>query len=347
MRRLCIHFALPLATLVSALPAEFALAEEPGGFLRWPVLRTNYLADAPNVVVPTGGGTQLWGDIVCCGQWRIQRHVLTGHCRLLDPDDVRRAWGSQESCTEQLTKLKERGAVEPVRGTVVLVLHGLIGTRQQMSPLVEALAEDSTWTVISVAYPSTRASVADHAAALRSIMANLEGAKEVHFVAHSLGNLVVRHYLADHAAAHQGRHDPRLGRIVMLGPPNHGSRLADRLGGNVIFDTTLGASAQQLAHKWRELEPHLATPSCEFGIIAGGRGNDSGFNPLLDGDDDGTVSVAETRLVGASDFALVDALHSYLMSSKSVQQQTRRFLRTGAFRLDGIRAPIEEREVAP
>ncbi|HVU90545.1 MAG TPA: lipase [Pirellulales bacterium] len=345
MRRLCTHSALLLGAFV--LQAGLAPAEEPAGFMRWPVIRANFLADPPNVVAPTRGGTQLWGDVVCCGRWRIQRHVVTGHCRLLDPDDVRRAWGSQEACLDHLEKLKERGAVEPVRGTVVLVLHGLIGTRQQMGPLVEALAEESTWTVISIAYPSTRASVADHAAALRSIMANLDGAKEIHFVAHSLGNLVVRHYLADHALAHQGRHDPRLGRFVMLGPPNHGSRVADRLGGNVIFDTTLGESAQQMAHRWSELEPHLATPPCEFGIIAGGRGNDSGFNPLLDGDDDGTVRVAEARLVGASDFILVDALHSSMMMSKTVQQHTRRFLRTGAFRADGVREPIGEDDVAP
>ena len=144
----------------------------------------------------------------------------------------------------------------------------------------------------------------------------------------------------------RGRIDPRIKRFVMLGPPNHGSELADTLGGNVIFDTTLGASAQQLAHRWQELEPHLATPPCEFGIVAGGKGNDFGFNPLLPGDDDGTVRVAETRLVGASDFTLVDSLHSSLMANAIVQERTQRFLRTGCFDEQGKRHPIRER-VAP
>jgi pimeloyl-ACP methyl ester carboxylesterase len=340
MRWVCVQLARSILILLFA--GHASQADEPLGLSRWPVIRANFLADPPNVVAPTRGGTQLWGDVVCCGRWRIQRNVMTGHCRLLDPDDVRRAWGSQDSCQTHLNDLKRRGVVEPVHGTVVLVLHGLLGSRQQMAPLVEALEEDSTWTVISVAYPSTRASVADHAAALRSIMANLQGAREIHFVAHSLGNLVIRHYLSDHAAAHEGRSDPRLGRFVMLGPPNHGSRVADTLGGNAIFDTTLGESAQQLAHRWRELEPHLSTPPCEFGIIAGGRGNQSGFNPLLDGDDDGTVRVAEARLVGASDFVLVDALHSSLMANRSVQELTRRYLHTGSFRRDGTCEPIRD-----
>ncbi len=337
--RLVAFGILYLANRAAAI-AEEPAPNAPSRMLNWSVIRANFLADPPNVVAPTRGGTQLWGDVVLCGGWRIQRYVITGHCRLLDPDDVRRAWGSQASCQAHLDDLKRRGVVEPVRGTVVLVLHGLIGSRQQMNPLIEALADEHSWTVLGVAYPSTRASVADHAAALRSIMANLEGVNQIHFVAHSLGNLVVRHYLADHAAAHEGRQDPRLGRIVMLGPPNHGSRVADKLGGNAIFDSALGESAQQLAHRWGELEPHLATPRCEFAIIAGGKGNQSGFNPILDGDDDGTVRVAETRLVGASDFTLVDALHSYMMSNKTVQEQTRRYLLTGSLRTDGKREPI-------
>jgi hypothetical protein len=326
--------------LLCAFAAIPAAAADPPSAWRWPITRANFLADPPNVAAPTLGGKQLWGDELFCGQWRIQRNAVTGHYRLLDPDDVRRAWGSKESCQRHLDELKGRGVIEPLHETVVVVLHGLTGRRTQMSSLVSYLEDKSGWSVINVAYPSTRASVADHARALRSILAQLNDATDIHFVAHSLGNLVVRHYMADHAADHAGRSDPRIRRFVMLGPPNHGSRLADSLAGNVIFDATLGESAQQLAHRWRALEPHLATPPCEFGIIAGGKGNEVGFNPFLPGDDDGTVRVAETRLAGASDFALVDNLHSFIMASQTVQEQTLRFLRSGCFRANGVRHPI-------
>ena len=325
-------FLLGLAVALVWCTTQGAVAEEAPRARRWPVLSANFLADLPNVVAPTGGGKQLWGDEIFCGQWRIQRHVLTGHYRLLDPDDVRHSWGNLETCRRTLDDLRRRGAIEPTHATVVIVLHGLAGSRQQMSPLAEFIAEQSGWTVLNVTYPSTRAAVGDHAAALRSIVANLDDAQEIHFVAHSLGNLVVRHYLADHAAAHQGRMDPRIRRFVMLGPPNHGSRVAQTLSGNLIFDNTLGLSAQQLAHRWEELAPHLAVPACEFGIIAGGKGNSVGFNPLLGGDDDGTVAVSETKLSGATDFALVDVLHSSMMNDPQVQEFTLRFLRAARFR---------------
>ena len=33
------------------------------------------------VPMPTMGGIQFWGDELCFHGWRIQRNVLTGHCR--------------------------------------------------------------------------------------------------------------------------------------------------------------------------------------------------------------------------------------------------------------------------
>ncbi|MGQ9575532.1 MAG: hypothetical protein ACUVUC_09450 [Thermoguttaceae bacterium] len=33
--------------------------------------------------MPTLGGKQFWADELLFHQWRIQRNVLTGHCRLL------------------------------------------------------------------------------------------------------------------------------------------------------------------------------------------------------------------------------------------------------------------------
>src|SRR3970040_1276944 len=71
------------------------------------------------------------------------------------------------------------------------------------------------------------ADAADHARALASVMDNLEGIEEINFVAHSLGNLVIRHFLADATDPESGRSpDPRIKRIVMLAPPNHGSARA-------------------------------------------------------------------------------------------------------------------------
>ena len=87
---------------------------------------------------------------------------------------------------------------------------------------------------------------------------------------------------------------PAFHRFVMLAPPNHEAQMATAFGDNIVFKTVSGQSGQQLGRQWKELERNLATPDCEFAIIAGGKNNDKGYNPLLSGDNDGTISV-ETR----------------------------------------------------
>ncbi|HEY2841904.1 MAG TPA: hypothetical protein VGJ26_22285, partial [Pirellulales bacterium] len=302
-----------MARLLSALVVCLALvifgslraaAEEPTPKRRF-VIPASFQMEMPNVVAPTLGGNQLWEDEVYFGRWRIQRNVLTLHRRLLDPHDVRHASGSLEVCQRRLEELKKERSLQPTRGKVVVMLHGLMGSRLMMVPLAKYLERNGDYTVISLTYASTRAAVSEHAQALGGLVASLDQATEINFVAHSLGNLVVRHYMAD-CQAGGDELDPRINRFVMIGPPNHGARMAVLLGGNPIFDTTLGMSAQQLGRRWDELAPHLATPPCEFGIIAGGKGNRSGLSPLLEGDDDGTVRVAEARLAGASDFTIVE-----------------------------------------
>lgn len=45
----------------------------------------------PNINFPTLGGSFFWNDIAEANGWRVQRNNITGHCRILDSDDVRRA----------------------------------------------------------------------------------------------------------------------------------------------------------------------------------------------------------------------------------------------------------------
>jgi len=48
----------------------------------------------------------------------------------------------------------------------------------------------------------------------------------------------------------------------------------------------------------------------KFGIIAGGKKNDKGYNPLIDADNDGEVRVDETYLKGAKDFIILEHAHT-------------------------------------
>jgi hypothetical protein len=86
-----------------------------------------------------------------------------------------------------------------------------------------------------------------------------------------------------------------------------------------------------LGKKWKDLEGRLATPRGEFGIIAGGYGNPIGLNPFVPGDDDGRISIDETRLEGATDFLTVTAVHEFIVFDPRVFDHTHRFLASGYF----------------
>ena len=128
--------------------------------------------------------------------------------------------------------------------------------------------------------------------------------------------------------------------MVMLGPPNQGAQMAEALADIALFHIVAGASASQLGRDWQQLEARLATPACPFGILAGGRGTEKGYNPLLGEDNDLVVSVESTRLAGAADFAVLPVLHTLMMDDAKVQQYTLRFLQHGYFISEDQRQPI-------
>ena len=147
----------------------------------------------PNVPSQTLGGQQWWGDEMCFHGWRIQRHVLTSHCRLLDDTNRRRAWGTYEYCQARLIEMRDKQGLPPMQGKVVILLHGMFRTRASMHKLADYLESQGDFAVLRVSYPSTRASLDEHAQALATIIAGLgPQVTEIDLVAHSLGNLVVR-----------------------------------------------------------------------------------------------------------------------------------------------------------
>jgi pimeloyl-ACP methyl ester carboxylesterase len=294
-----------------------------------------------NAVSPTLGGKQFWADELFFHDWHIQRNVFTGHYRLLDGYNLRHAWGTFDQCRTKLAEIREQRNLPPMQGRAVVVLHGLFRTPSAMYKLCKYLSDEGHYTVFNVSYPTTRGSVGDHARALDSIIDNLDGIEEINFVGHSLGNLVVRHYLADNTQPDAGvKPDGRIKRMVMLGPPNQGAEIAEALDRVGLFHVVAGSSGTQLAHDWRQLDARLAIPQFEFGILAGGRGSEKGFNPWLSGDDDLVVSVADTKLAGATDFAVLPVLHSFMMNDPAVMQQTLSFLEHGYFTTPQARNPI-------
>ena len=313
----------------AASNAAVCLAEEEDAATR--IGRT--LAElGESVPLPTLGGKQFWADEMFFHAWRIQRNVVSGHCRLLDGNNIRHAWGTFDHCLDKLSEIRRERNLPPMEGPALVLLHGLGRSRSSMSPLAKYLKKKGGYATFNVGYASTRRPISDHAKALAKIIENLPGIDRIDLVGHSMGNIVIRRYLADQTDDSTGRKpDPRIQRIVMLGPPNHGSIIANALKDNDLFTAVTGKPGQELGREWVWLEADLATPQCEFGIIAGGLGNETGFNPALPGDDDGVVAVSSARLDGATDFVLLPVLHSVMPANRKAQVRTLRFLQTGRF----------------
>jgi pimeloyl-ACP methyl ester carboxylesterase len=280
----------------------------------------------------TLGGRQFWGDVHFFHHFRIQKNVFTGHYRLLDSHDRRLASGTLEDCKKALAEIRVRDQIPAMSGTCVIFIHGIVRSSKSMTTLTR-LAEDHHMTGLEFDYPSTQIDIHQCAEYLHQCIDGLEGVEKIHFVVHSMGGLVIRAYLDKHR-------DPRIGRLVMLGTPNQGARMADHLKGTLLFKTVFGPAGQQLVTDPQGLIPKLPIPDFEFAIIAGARGDGKGWNPFIAGDDDGTVEVTSTRLPGAADFITIPVIHAFMMRDQAVGEHALRFLETGSLRADGMREPI-------
>lgn len=271
-----------------------------------------------------------WTDLAVRHDWRLQRHAGEGGCRILDPDDGLARAGSEAECRAAFATLEADGTIPPHDGPTVILLHGLGEGRDSMRPLAEHLRKALDAAVISFGYASVRADLDAHGQALAAVVAGLPPTAPVSFVGHSLGNLVVRRWmaLADEDELRRVR------RMVMLGPPNQGSRLARMASGIWGVADRVGGSTRDLVVDWQRVAPRLAVPPCDFGIVAGGRGDQVGYSRLLAGDDDAVVCVDETRLEGARDFLLLPVHHAAMMQHPAVQRATVSFLETGRFGAD-------------
>ena len=291
----------------------------------------------------TLGGRFTWSDEAVYQDWRVQKSAVIGHHRLIDPNDRRYTFGTLEHCLEELEKVKVAKKLPPFPREVVIVVHGLGASRQWMNELSDYLSEEGNFSVVNVGYPSTMGEIGEYARSMRSVIQHLDGVETVSFVAHSMGNIVIRHCLNDLASLPPSQ-QPKITyhRFVMIAPPNHGASAADRFAGNKLAQLFGGEAIHQLAPSkgWAILEQRLATPDFEFGIIVGGTGDGEGYLPGIPGDDDMLLSVETSKLTGASDFIQVRGIHQTLPKKEEVQDYTLRFLEAGAFLPSGRRYPI-------
>lgn len=220
--------------------------------------------------------------------------------------------------------------VEDDPAKIVVLAHGFLRTKNSMYFLQKAL-EDRGYEVVNRTYPSGENTIENNATFINDFvndkLREFPPDAELYFVTHSMGGLVVRCYL-DEYRPEQAK------RLVMIAPPNRGATMAEYLDMYPITDALLGPSGEEMAMG----EDYLSNlcggaPDIEFGIIAGGRGDGEGYSPLLDGDDDGTVSVWTTYLPGAVDFLVLEHIHTFICDHPDTIENVIHFLETGRFEL--------------
>ena len=208
----------------------------------------------------------------------------------------------------------------------VILLHGLNRTHRSFSKMEQSLI-GSGYTVVNVNYPSQHFSIESLVASYIAPIINAcktQSNSKLHFVTHSMGGILLRYYLQHHTIEN-------LGNVVMLGPPNQGSEVVDKLKNVPGFKLINGPAGQQLGTTSTSLPQQLGPVDYPVGVITGNKSINPLLSCIIPGKDDGKVSLKRARVEGMLDFLVVPYTHTMIMRRQHVIEQTQYFLKNSQF----------------
>jgi len=204
----------------------------------------------------------------------------------------------------------------------VILLHGLLRNKGSLKKMQKALEKEG-YNVVNHDYPSRKADIKTLALAeIPKALLSCKNAHTIHFITHSMGGLLVRAYLSKIKI-------PNLGHVVMLGPPNQGSQIVDKIGHIPGFSLLNGPAGLELSTKG--IVNTFAPIDFSLGVIAGTKSFDFIGAMMLPSPNDGKVSVESTKIQGMKDHLILAVTHTFMMQNKEVIKKTISFLKRGSF----------------
>ncbi len=197
------------------------------------------------------------------------------------------------------------------RHEAVILIHGLIRSSFSMVSPAYFLRKNG-FSVFVYDYYSTLHPISRHAEDFHKVMEKIlqDDYMKVHLVTHSLGGIIARIALANSA-------DRKIGRLVMIAPPNQGSSKASSIS-KVWLARKIIKPLDELRNAEDSFMRKVPVPKIEFGVITGSL--------------DGKVSIEESHLKGEKDHLVVNSFHTFIMNRRIVKESILKFLEKGKFK---------------
>ena len=210
--------------------------------------------------------------------------------------------------------------LEVDRHEVVVLVHGLIRRSYNMPPMAKFLSQNGFATYVYDYKTSTQV-MAAHGDDLREYLKKViaeNPEKPINVVTHSMGGILARYALGENNGTEE-LDISRIKRVVMLAPPNSGSKIARYV-----------TKYAPITGRWFKTLPELSDePGSVIYTVPLIKGPEVG---VVAAKYDREVAIKDTCLEGMKEHLIIKSEHSFMVYMKSSNEAVLRFLTSGTFK---------------
>lgn len=213
------------------------------------------------------------------------------------------------------------------KGDYVVLMHGLWSSPLAMMKIGDMLAAQN-YNVINVGYPSSQKGIKTISREyLTEVIEKncVDKSKKINFVTHSMGGIVTRDYI------NSLDNTERIGKVVMLAPPNNGSEIVDNFRGIKVLEMIIGPAGMELGTDSMDTPKTLGDAKVPTGVVIGTGKTFPLIGLFVDEVNDGMVTLQSAKLSGMKDFKVDKSSHTMITFSDDVIECVIRFLKDEKF----------------